>query len=264
MNDDIERYISVSARVDTTDIDWNMGREAGLSEEEIFILTYFSDVENQTIRYMRMLLSMKIAFEPSVAAFLATWNYEEFFHGYELVKLMKVCGHCPDENRRNVNHGNRRWNEMLEAAFVPIISRIFANDFPAVYLSFGAIQELTTLRAYEHLRDRTKNPVLRTLCERIARQERRHFAWYFNHARELLTGSTRAQTLTRTLMKFNWVPVGAGFHSPEEVKRLFVSVFYPRENARELTREIDAKIGTLPGLQEIHLMEPFFDRWGII
>src|SRR5215813_6974289 len=263
MKSDIERYISVSARVDTTDINWDEAREAGLSEDELFILTYFADVENQTIRYMRMLLGMKIAFQPAVAAFLATWNYEEFFHGYELEKLMQSCGHKLQENRRDINHKKMRLNERIEAAFVPLMSRIFANQFPAVYLSFGAIQEMTTLRGYEHLHLYTQNPILKILCERIAKQERRHFAWYFNHARELLLQSSGARILARKLLEFNWVPVGAGIKSPAEVKRLFMTLF-PAPLDRALVREIDSKMGALPGLEGIRLMEPYFEKAGAL
>jgi hypothetical protein len=263
MKSDIEKYISVSAKVDTSDIDWDEAKEAGLTEDEKFLLTYFSDVENQTIRYLKVLLGMKIAFTPSVAAFLTTWSYEEYFHGYELGRLMAVCGSPLAEDRRETVVRKARFNERLEAALAPLLSHIFSNQFPAVYLSFGAIQEMTTLRGYEFLHRYTRNPVLKTLCDRIARQERRHFAWYFNHARELLLGSNGSRILARKLLEFNWVPVGAGIKSHEEVKRLFTTLF-PRESARDIVREIDAKMGTLPGLEGIKLMEPYFERMGAL
>lgn len=263
MYSEIDRYISVSAKIDTSDIDWEEARNAGLNEDEKFILTYFSDVEGQTIRYLKMLLQMKIAFKPSVAAFLTTWSYEEFFHGYELGRLLAICGHPLSEDRLESNVRGSRLNEMLEAAFAPLLSRIFYHQFPAVYLSFGAIQEMTTLRGYEHLKRLTRNPALKTLCDRIARQERRHFAWYFNHARELLEQSRGAQVLARRLLEFNWVPVGAGIKSPDEVKRLFSTIF-PTESAPALVREIDAKMGTLPGLEGIRLMEPYFQKAGAL
>jgi hypothetical protein len=259
MKSDIERYISASARIDTSDIDWNQAREAGLTDDEKFLLTYFSDVESQTIRYLKVLLQMKIAFTPSVSAFLTTWSYEEFFHGYELGRLMAVCGSPLEEDRVERVKRKARLNEWLEAAFAPLLSRVFSRQFPAVYLSFGAIQEMTTLRGYEYLRQYTHNPVLKILCERIAKQERRHFAWYFNHARELLLESSGARVLARKLLEFNWVPVGAGIKTDEEVKRLFTTLF-PRQSARKLVREIDSKIGTLPGLEGIRLMEPYFDK----
>jgi hypothetical protein len=263
MKSDIEKYISVSAKIDTSDIDWDEAKEVGLTDDEKFLLTYFSDVESQTIRYLKVLLGMKIAFTPSVAAFLTTWSYEEYFHGYELARLMAVCGSPLEENRIENMVRKARFNEWLEATFAPLLSRIFSKQFPAVYLSFGAIQEMTTLRGYECLYRYTQNPVLKTLCDRIAKQERRHFAWYFNHARELLLGSYGSRILARKLLEFNWVPVGAGIKSAEEVKRLFMTLF-PSESARGIVREIDTKMGTLPGLEGIKLMEPYFERMGAL
>jgi hypothetical protein len=263
MKSEIERYISVSAKIDTSDIDWDQAREAGLTDDEKFVLTYFSDVESQTIRYMKTLLQMRIAFTPSVSAFLTTWSYEEFFHGYELGRLLAVCGAPLEEDRVESVTRKARFNEWLEAVFTPLLSRLFSRQFPAVYLSFGAIQEMTTLRGYERLHQYTSNPALKILCERIARQERRHFAWYFNHARELLLESSGARVLARKLLEFNWVPVGAGIKSPEEVKRLFLTLF-PRESARNIVREIDSKMGSLPGLEGISLMEAYFERVGAL
>src|SRR5262245_66458094 len=117
MKSDIERYISVSAKVDTSDIDWNQAKEAGLTDDEKFVLTYFSDVESQTIRYLRMLLQMKIAFKPSVSAFLTTWSYEEFFHGYELGRLLAVCDSPLEEDRVEGVTRRARLNEGIEAGF---------------------------------------------------------------------------------------------------------------------------------------------------
>jgi hypothetical protein len=264
MHVEIEPYLASSARVDTRDIDWTEAGRIGLSADEIFTLTYFADVENQSLRYLRMLLDMKIAFQPDVAAFLAIWNYEEFFHGYELEQLLRSCGVELAPERREQKRRGRGWNEYVEALLVPLLSRVYADAFPAVYLSFGAIAELTTLRGYENLAQRSPNPALRLLAERIAKQERRHFAWYFNNAEGLLARSATAQRLTRRLLHFTWVPVGAGVHQPEEVARLFRVLFYPRADAAALVRSIDDKIATLPGLQGLSLMQGYFQRAGLI
>ena len=76
MRPEFDRYISVSTKIETKDIDWEEAKQVGLTDDEKFVLTYFSDIESQTIRYLRMLLQMKIAFKPEVSAFLTTWNYE--------------------------------------------------------------------------------------------------------------------------------------------------------------------------------------------
>ncbi|MEP7339987.1 MAG: acyl-ACP desaturase [Acidobacteriota bacterium] len=263
MKPEFDRYISVSAKIETKDIDWEEAKQVGLTEDEKFVLTYFSDIESQTIRYLRTLLQMKIAFKPDVSAFLTTWNYEEFFHGYELANLLSVCGAPLEEGRVEKVKGRARWNEWLEMLFAPLLSKLFSNQFPAVYLSFGAIQEMTTLRGYERLQKMTRNPALRTLCERIAKQERRHFAWYFNHARELLEQSHGAQALTRKLLQFNWVPVGAGVKTPSEVQRLF-SILFAGEPGHNLVNEVDSKIASLPGLDGIRLMKSYFERTGVL
>jgi rubrerythrin len=202
---------------------------------------------------------MKMAFQPAVSAFLITWAYEEFFHGRALERLLAECGQRLEQQRVENVARKSRLNEWLEAALGPLLSRAFTKELPAVYMSFGAIQELTTLRGYERLRELTTNPVLKYLCEAIAKQERRHFAWYFNSAKELLAKSPCARLLTRILLKLNWAPVGAGVKSKAEVDRLF-GILFPRENGERLVREIDSKVGTLPGLEGIALMEPYFRR----
>jgi rubrerythrin len=257
LSTDAERYISISAKIETEDLDWAEARRVGLSCDERFVLTYFSDIESQTIRYLRTLLKMKIAFQPAISAFLTTWSYEEFFHGHALARLMGECGHPLEDNRVERVGGKARFNEILEATFGPVLSRLFSSQFPAVYMSFGAIQEMTTLRGYERLGQSTANPVLKTLCDRIAKQERRHFAWYYNHARQYLAGSRFTQFLARKILEFNWVPVGAGVKSQTEVHRLF-SILFPAEHGRKLLREVDARIAMLPGLEGIRLMQAYF------
>src|SRR5262249_19906087 len=145
MKSDIERYISVSSKIDTSDIDWDQAREAGLADDEKFVLAYVSAVESQTIRYLKMFLQMKIAFPPSVSAFLTTWSYEEFFHGYELGRLLAVCDSPLEEGRVESVTRKARFNEWIEAVFTPLSSRLFSRQFTAVYLSFASIQASTTL-----------------------------------------------------------------------------------------------------------------------
>jgi Fatty acid desaturase len=259
MSTEITRYLAVSGRIETNDLDWELAREAGLTDDERFALTYFADIESQTIRYLRTLLQMKIALEPDIAAFLTTWSYEEFFHGQALAKLLEVTGNTFDNDRVMKVSRRARFNERLEALAGPILSTLFRNHFAGVYMSFGAIQEITTLRGYESLQAATRNPVLRTLCERIAKQERRHFAWYFNHAREELARSPRSRFLARTLLQFNWVPVGAGVKTEAEVRRLF-TILFPAEHGNRLVQDVDSKIGSLPGLDGIRLMRKYFQK----
>jgi rubrerythrin len=254
-----DRYLDVSAKVEEEDLDWNQARLAGISETEKFVLTYFSDIEGQTIVYLRDLLHTEAGLEPDVIAFLSMWNYEEFFHGRLLAKFMKECGSPLDENRIAQVRKSASFSEKLESVAANILSRIFRPEFPAVYTTWGAVQELTTLRGYEKIQRTTANPVLKTICERIAKQERRHYAWYFNSARERLERSPRAQKLTRFLLERFWTPVGAGVKPPQVVARLFGCVF-PDIESQALAAEIDEKFSTLPGLEGIRVMRPYLEK----
>lgn len=254
-----DRYLSVSGKLDTSGIDWAQAKREGLSADEVFTLTYFSDIEGQTVMYLRDLLSTEAALESDVIAFLTMWNYEEFFHGKALAQLLEECGHGLEQNRIASVRKSRSVSEILEGLGAVIISKIFSREFPAVHATWGAVQEITTLRGYERLGALTHNSALKVLCERIAKQERRHFAWYFNSARERLQRSERSRWLTRKLLSRFWTPVGAGVKPHSEVSRL-IQLLFGGKDAEALANDIDDKIGSLPGLEGIELMRRFLQQ----
>jgi rubrerythrin len=253
---DIDRYLAHAGKIRIDDVPWAEGARVGLTDDEVFTLTYFADIEGQTLRYLKQLMTMQDAFDEEVTAFLTTWNYEEFFHGHALGRLLTVTGHARTPSRAKEVQGATRINERLERLAGPLFARVFARQFPAVYLTFGAVQELTTLRGYESIAAHTKNPALALLSERIAKQERRHFAWYFNRARSELAAAKSAQRLTRFVLRHNWVPVGAGVKSDAEVRRLF-KVLFPDNDGGAFASAVDAKIGSLPGLGGVRLLTSF-------
>jgi rubrerythrin len=250
----VEKYIEASEKLDLTGLDLAAAAAVGLSDDERFILTYFADIESQTIIYLRDLLRTDAALEPEVTGFLAAWNYEEYFHGRAISRLLAACGDAPSPPA--AVRGLAKFSEKIEAFGGALLSRFFRRQFPALYMTWGAINELTTLRGYERIAATTRNPVVRELCLRIAKQERRHFAFYFNSARQRLGRSRVARWLTRTVLRHFWSPVGAGVKSATEVARL-VSSLFPGEAARTLAESVDGRIAELPGLDGIDLMRRY-------
>lgn len=253
---DIDRFLASSEKLRIDDLDLADAARLGLSEDERFILTYFADIESQTIVYLRDFLHTRAALEPDVIAFLSMWNYEEFFHGKVLAELLARCGHPLEEARIAEVRGAARLREKVEAFLAAVLSKLFARDFPAVYMAWGAIQELTTLRGYEQIIATTRNPIVAEVCRRIAKQERRHFAWYFQSARRRLAASPRARSLTRALLRLGWSPVGAGVKSAAEVARAMGTLF-PGAKGLELAATVDARMATLPGLEGLGLMHRY-------
>ena len=123
----------------------------------------------------------------------------------------------------------------------------------------GASQEILTLRGYEQIVERTRNPVLAELCRRIAKQERRHFAWYYNNASERLARSRVAQRLTREVFERFWSPVGAGVKSQDAVDEICLALF-PGDAFAEVALGIDEKLAKLPGFSGFDVVSRFARR----
>ncbi len=244
---EIDKFIRHSRRVETDDLDWNAARRAGLSGEEPFVLRYFADVEGQTIFYFREILNTHAARHPEILAFMTTWNYEEFFHAESLGRLLEVCGHPNAAARRTEVRAGATIMARIENLFQLAMSRVAPEAFLALYLTWGSSQELLTSSCYERVQETTANPVLRELAGRIAKQERRHFAWYFNNAREHLSRSVAARRVTRFFFERAWNPVGSGVKSGDEVYRVVDAVF-PGHVIDQTMADIQRRISTLPGM----------------
>jgi hypothetical protein len=256
---EIDKFIRHSRRVETDDLDWDAARRAGLDGDEPFVLRYFADVEGQTIFYFREILNTHAARDPQILAFMTTWNYEEFFHAESLNRVLEVCGHPSPPARRTDVRDGATVMARVENMFQLGLSRFAPDAFLALYMTWGASQELLTSRCYERLQTTTRNPVLSELASRIAKQERRHFAWYFNGARQQLARSRTAQQVTRFLFQRAWNPVGSGVKSSDEVYRLVDCVF-PGTVIDSTMMDIQSRISTLPGMAGIDAPSRFAGR----
>ncbi len=256
---EIDKFIRHSRRVETDDLDWEAARRAGLSGEEPFVLRYFADVEGQTIFYFKEILNTHAARHPEILAFMTTWNYEEFFHAESLGRLLEVCGHPNAAARRAEVRAGATIMARVENLFQLAMSRLAPEAFLALYLTWGSSQELLTSRCYERVQETTANPVLAELAGRIAKQERRHFAWYFNGAREHLARSAAARRVTRFFFERAWNPVGSGVKTGDEVYRLVDAVF-PGEVIDQTMADIQRRVATLPGMAGIDAPARFADR----
>jgi len=89
---DIAQHIAVSQKLAFEDLDWEQARRIGLTRQEIESLTYFADIESQTVYYFLEVAKLQVARDPDLLTFLTLWNYEEYFHSYALTRLMTECG----------------------------------------------------------------------------------------------------------------------------------------------------------------------------
>ena len=95
--------------------------------------------------------------------------------------------------------------------------------------------------------------MLQDLLARIQKDERRHFAFYYNSAKEWMTDSPRAQKVGRIGMNLFWQVVGQGLKTQEEVDAISLYLFNDEAGLADVEM-IDEKMGRLPGLEGIRLM----------
>ena len=253
MSFSIERYKEESRKLDVTGVRWDEVKDHQLSKGDLFCLHYMMDIENHVPLYLSHLLVTRACMDPILTAFLACWNYEELWHGENLGKMLNLYGIEFDTQDRIAQiRANLGVSNSLSILTTMAGSWIL-KDFAAIYLTIGAINELSTSTAYMALSRKCGHPVLRDLLARITKDERRHFAFYYNSAKEWLTGNPTAQKVDRFMLDRVWVPVGQGVKAQEEVDALALYLFDDEEGEQDLLR-IDDKIGRLPGLHDVKLM----------
>ncbi len=246
----LESYLEHSKKVDVSDLDFTEAARYPISPDEIRCLTYMMDIEAHTIVYLKGILSTCAVRDPRTTSFLSCWAYEEFFHGRTLRQFLEAAGARFSPMRMAEVQKQVSWREWIESIGSSLICQV-SRHFHAVYLTWGAISELTTLEGYGILAERSRNPILADLLRRLAKDERKHFSFYYNMAREHLMPRP-AQKLTTAVIKYFWMPVGGGVKPDSEVDWMNRYILGDARGEQVAAR-IDATIGKLPGLE-------WFDR----
>jgi rubrerythrin len=259
---DLDRYLRVSKRVDLSGVAWDRIKEHPLPREEARTLAYMMDIESHTAIFLRDLLATRAALEPDVTAFLSCWVYEELWHGEAFSRFLGEAGYRlpPDGERpwadapypsrvaRNGWIRRKLGGKGYVGHFAALLGSALMKDFVALHMTWGAVNELSTLTGYHRLIAKTTHPVLVDVLQRIIKDERRHFAFYRAQAQMRLRRSEQARKVTRWAMERFWAPVGTGVRPQEETDFVVAWLFGGPEGAAA-AEEMDATIANLPGFR---------------
>jgi hypothetical protein len=253
---DLDAYVGRSRALDLSAFAWDDVPRHPVPPEAIRSLRYMQDIESHTIIYLRALLATRAIDDPEVATFLACWLYEETFHGMALARFLEAAGHPvgPREQPR----GQETWSKRIEAAATAMLSRAWP-DFCAVHMTWGAINELTTLTGYRRLVAVARHPVLTELLEAIMLDESRHFFFYYRQA-EIRLRRRGAARVARLLVDRFWAPVGSGVQPRRELEFL-AGYLFAGEDGRAAARRVDETIRRLPGFATVELLQAWMTRY---
>ena len=235
---------TMGGRLDPSAYDWSRVHEAPLTEAEIEWLTYATQVEWGTEYYFAVL---DISDDPLVHRFLRTWLDQEVVHADLLRRLLAEAGVV-------VQPVHRQWRKRLAKwrgkQLNRLARRLIGDDFFAVHMAWGAVNELSTQRFYGVIRSQTKNPVLRDVLRDVMAQEAVHYAFYRNVAIRRLTGNRRAQRIVRWALHRLWTPVGVGLRPRRDADLVIAGIMGDHP---EVAAQMDAQIDRMPGLAGLHL-----------
>jgi len=263
---DLDKYLRGSKRVDLTGVAWDRIKDHPLPVGEARCLAYMMDIESHTVVFLRDLLATRAAFEPDVTAFLSCWVYEELWHGEAFSRFLGEAGYelPPDGERvwiegpypsrvgRNASIRRRLGGKGYASHVATLAAAALIKDFVAVHMTWGAVNELSTLHGYHRLIAKTEHPVLVDMLNRIIKDERRHFAFYRAQARMRLGRSAQARRVTRWALQHLWAPVGTGVR-PQQETDFVVAYLFGDQEGWSSAAELDATVGELPGLIGLHI-----------
>ena len=189
---DLDRYLRASKKLDLSGLDWEDIPNHPLTDGDVMCLHYMMDIETHTVIYLRDLLGTRAANDPQITAFLSCWVYEELWHGEAFSDFLRAYGievpaepKLPDGSTPMPTRATRtqQFREQLgvghQLSLLPtMLGSMVFRDFIALHMTWGAINELTTLTGYHALMRRSDHPVLHQMLRRVIQDERRHFAFY--------------------------------------------------------------------------------------
>jgi len=252
MTFDASTFLTHSSRLETDDLDFDAFRDRPLDADALRCLRYMHDVESHTVCYLRDVLVTRAHRDPDITSFLTMWNYEEFWHGDAIGRVLAAHDEAAGTTRiaalrQRLPKGDR-WRPVgfqLASALTPHLT--------AVHMTWGAVNEWTTQAAYARLARLADHPTLSVLLRRIMKQEGRHIDFYAGEASGRLANSRAAQRVTRWALRHFWAPVGTGVVEGAEVDFLRTYLF-GNEDGRTMAERIDRRVDRLPGLDGLHLL----------
>jgi hypothetical protein len=256
---DIADYKRRTGPITFDDLDLTHFEAHPLADPVLRCISAMHDVEFHTVCYLRDLLVTPAHADPEITAFLGFWNHEEFWHGEALAAVLAAHGLVGGDARVGALRRGLGARDKLRPLISLLGSAVAGEDFIAMHMTWGALNESCAQASYGQLAKRADDSLLAELLQRIMRQEGRHLDFYASEAARRLAASARARRLTRFALRSFWSPVGSGVIPPAEMR--FLSAFlFGDPSGLAAAQRIDRRVQRLPGLHGLHLVEDSVGR----
>src|SRR6185295_4608519 len=164
-----------------------------------------------------------------------------------------ACGRGPAANHYATVTRKASLKERVEAWLSHAVATC-TPAFAATHMAWGALNEMTSSLAYTQIARTTRNRELQKLVTRMAKDERRHQAFYYHQAERRLAASGAARAICRFALKRFWDPVGMGVGDNDSFG-FFVAYLFDSEEGLNEFKRIDENMSKLPGLEGFDLVQ---------
>jgi hypothetical protein len=203
-----------------------------------------SDIETATydIFFLQELASTASSRDPIIASFMERWVQEELTHGELLRRLLHCWGYDHAYVTPQLDLQSR-----LAGRIIRFWGNRFEQQFKALHMIWGGINELTARETYRRLRDSTSDRAVRMILSAIIKEESLHANFYFSMA-QAQTTSLMTRLLCRLAFR-TWRPVG-GWNKTSAEMRPVLGLF-EGENLlgfdRNVTKEFERRFPEFTG-----------------
>ncbi len=242
---DKEERVLTPAFLET--IPWDKVKETPLAPELAPVLRYMRDIETFTTMYADELRRTPTGKDPVVKRFMERWETEETLHGELLNRFLNEAGFVTPSDWKDQSFAAISPEYRRSAKLTTSITNLVGKNFSAVHMTWGAIQELSTLSGYERLWHLAEHPVLEKILRAIVREEARHALFYWSLARIRLAESKWRQELAKFLVNHFWTPVGQGAKPKADTDYVIKTVFQGKEGLALMDSRVTKRIQQLPG-----------------
>lgn len=211
------------------------------------VLTYMRDVEMFTEIYADELMKGAAGQEPAIRAFMERWSAEEPTHAELLNRFLEEAGFDPSQQWKQEAKQAIPKSHFIMKPLTELISHGFGKKFCSVHMTWGAINEYSTLLGYKRLWEAAGHPVLEKILRGIVREEARHALFYWSVARMELERSLFCQKLARFMIDRFWTPVGQGLKPKEDANLVIRTLFSGVDGIEFMDKHVNDRIAKLPG-----------------
>ncbi|MEK7623455.1 MAG: ferritin-like domain-containing protein [Patescibacteria group bacterium] len=232
-------------------IPWQEVKQHKLEEQFFPVVMYMRDVERFTEIYYNELKLTPTGRDQHIRKFMDKWSQEEILHAELLNRFLEEAGFPTDDKWFEKAKAKIPMKYKVNSKINSLASNLFGKDFSAVHMTWGAINELSTLNGYKRLWELAKHPVLEHILRGIAREEAVHSFFYWSLAKLKLEGSHFAQHITKYIIEHFWTPVGQGTKPAEEANYVIKTLFSGAEGLSIMSNHVNNRVAQLPGLSQL-------------